>query len=70
MALLLVVASSGVAFLIFVGFALSRDIMQRPTSRVRIVKLSPGPNRQKRELPFSHGMDAVGGQLLSRISQR
>jgi hypothetical protein len=70
MAILLVVASSGVAFLIFVGFALSKDIMQHPTSRVRIVKLSPGPNRQKRELPFRHGMDAIRGQLLSRISQR
>ena len=70
MAILLVVASSGVAFLIFVGFALSRDIMQHPTSRVRIVKLSPGPNKQKRELPFSYGMGAVGAQFLSRTSQR
>jgi hypothetical protein len=70
MAILLVVASSGVVFLIYFGFAMSRDMMQHPTSRVRIVKLSPGPKRQKRELPFSHGMDAVGAQLLSRISQR
>ena len=70
MAILIVVASSGVVFLIYFGFAMSRDIMQHPTSRVRIVKLSPGPNRQKRQLPFRHGTDAIRGQSLTRISQR
>ena len=70
MAILIVVASSGVAFLIYFGFALSRDMMSHSISQVRIVKLSPGPNTQKRQLPFRHGMGAIRGQLLSRISQR